>query len=322
MKRLISRLLAREQVIDVLRQADGARDARDWPTAAALYSEFLKDYPRRSDIWVQLGHSRKESGDVTGAKHAYEHAMSLAPKSADIHLQLGHAQKLLGDHVSAARSYTQALRLDETSASARKELSGAGLADGFLSLADKARAAADWPTAAQLYGTYLQLQPADAGVWIQLGHARKELGDLILAQQAYEGALRLKPDAIDAGLPLAHLLKKVGDTDGAVRQFARILEIDPTSSDAFQELTGFGWRELAISTVYENLPPARVARTWQNVSPGSLAIFTIASNNYMAHVRVFMESARNIYPEAHLFLCLTDREVDGALSTPRNARSY
>jgi cytochrome c-type biogenesis protein CcmH/NrfG len=50
--------------------------------------------PQRAPIWVQLGHARKESGDLPAAEAAYRRSLALAPDTADTHLQLGHVLKL------------------------------------------------------------------------------------------------------------------------------------------------------------------------------------------------------------------------------------
>lgn len=42
-----------------------------------------------------------------------------------------------------------------------------------------------------------------------------------------------------------------------------------------------------------------------------ITVFTIASNNYLAYVRVLMNSVRAAHPEARLCLCLADRPVSG-----------
>jgi len=42
----------------------------------------------------------------------------------------------------------------------------------------------------------------------------------------------------------------------------------------------------------------------------SIGVFTIASKNYLAYVRVLMESVARVHPEYQLFLCLAD-QVDG-----------
>ena len=89
-----------------LRQADQARDAREWSAAAVLYREFLSATPNRADIWVQYGHALKESG--IQAEAAYRQAISLDANIADFHLQLGHVLKLQGRIEEAHDAYQRA----------------------------------------------------------------------------------------------------------------------------------------------------------------------------------------------------------------------
>src|ERR1700722_416456 len=82
-------------------RADAARDRRDWLEACNLYEEYLASAPGDVAIWIQLGHARKESGNLAGAEIAYRRGLVLAPDDPDGHLQLGHALKLSGQHDEA-----------------------------------------------------------------------------------------------------------------------------------------------------------------------------------------------------------------------------
>ena len=94
------------------RQGDAARDRRDWPQAADRYQAALKADPARPNIWVQLGHSRKEAGDLKGAETAYFEAMRREPDNGDTHLNLGHVLKLGGRPAEAYAAYKRAVELE------------------------------------------------------------------------------------------------------------------------------------------------------------------------------------------------------------------
>lgn len=96
----------------LIKAGDQARDARNWLAAADAYDRALKIKPERADIWVQLGHARKESGDLTGAEAAYLQSLTLAPKVADTHLQLGHLRRLQKRLEDAAAHFLDAAELD------------------------------------------------------------------------------------------------------------------------------------------------------------------------------------------------------------------
>jgi len=112
----------RRAASEAVRKADGLRDARDWAGARQAYSEALSLDPGMQHIWVQLGHSAKESGDHAAADEAYRKAIELKPEDADAHLQLGHLLKLRGLIGPAIQSYGEALRLNPMLMDARSEM--------------------------------------------------------------------------------------------------------------------------------------------------------------------------------------------------------
>ena len=101
---------------------DAARDRRAWKAAARHYAASLELDPDRTDLWVQLGHACKESGDLAGAADAYRRAIAREPGNADTLLQLGHLFKLEQRWSEAAEAYMAALRLDFTLEDPAREL--------------------------------------------------------------------------------------------------------------------------------------------------------------------------------------------------------
>jgi cytochrome c-type biogenesis protein CcmH/NrfG len=81
----------------LIARADAMRDGRRWPDAAAAYQAVLDRAPQRAPIWVQLGHARKESGDLPAAEAAYRRAES----SGDDRVA-GPARDALADLVAGA----------------------------------------------------------------------------------------------------------------------------------------------------------------------------------------------------------------------------
>jgi GT2 family glycosyltransferase len=110
----------------LLSQADALRDAGRWAEAAEAYQSVLERTPNRPAIWVQLGHMRKESGDLVGAEAAYRRSLDLAPNLADTYLQLGHVLKLRGQRPAAVTAYAHALRVDRFLTPALTELIALG----------------------------------------------------------------------------------------------------------------------------------------------------------------------------------------------------
>ena len=96
----------RRMVARAAREAgDAARDRRDWAAATTQYQLYLAHHDEDAPLWVQLGHARKEAGDLPAAEQAYRRAQDIAPRDHDIALQLGHALKLQGRLGEATAAY-------------------------------------------------------------------------------------------------------------------------------------------------------------------------------------------------------------------------
>ena len=108
------------------RLGDEARDARRWAEACVHYERALATDATLDGIWVQLGHARKEVGDLPGAEAAYGRALALKPGVPDTHLQLGHLLKIAGRFDDAVKAYADATLLDPSLNDARAELATLG----------------------------------------------------------------------------------------------------------------------------------------------------------------------------------------------------
>ena len=232
---------------DTLAAGDAARDQRDWAAAAAHYQRHLNARPGHFAIWVQLGHALKETGQPVEALVAYSRALALNEADADLLLNLGHLHKLMGHRALAIEYYQRSARVD-SNIHARDELAQFGLtpipaaaqdapAPGAKSrsgqpslspaaarlralahrkshklrlLANQARDRLDWPTAAEQYRLYLKARPNDFAIWVQLGHALKESGQLHEALGAYGQAFSLDPHDADLLLHLGGLHEVMG----------------------------------------------------------------------------------------------------------------
>jgi tetratricopeptide (TPR) repeat protein len=106
-----------------------------------------------------------------------------------------------------------------------------------VSAGDRARDVRDWAAAVAHYQAYLTDNPADAGIWVQLGNCAKEAGDYAKSMTAYRSALGLRPDDADIHLQLGHLHKVMGRLNEAMIHYREALARDPSLSDARHEIT-------------------------------------------------------------------------------------
>jgi len=103
-------------------------------------------------------------------------------------------------------------------------------------LGNRARDRMDWSRAAYHYGVYLRNNPADAALWVQLGHVQKERGRLSAAAIAYQRALYMRPYDADLHLHVAHLHKRRREIPMAISALRRALELYPRFDAAREEL--------------------------------------------------------------------------------------
>uniref|UniRef100_B0T6Z4 Glycosyl transferase group 1 n=1 Tax=Caulobacter sp. (strain K31) TaxID=366602 RepID=B0T6Z4_CAUSK len=106
----------------------------------------------------------------------------------------------------------------------------------LIAAANAARARSDWRAAAKHYDAALRRDPHLGHVWIQLGHALKESGELSAADRAYHRAESLRPDDADAHLHLGHVAKLRGDVAGAIRSYLTAARLAPKAPHAIGEL--------------------------------------------------------------------------------------
>lgn len=76
---------------------DQARNKRQWSAAIEYYRRHLLLAPEDAAIWVQLGHSLKETGANRDAVCAYRTALEIRADDADLLLHLGNASIASGD---------------------------------------------------------------------------------------------------------------------------------------------------------------------------------------------------------------------------------
>src|ERR1700680_10998 len=96
----------------IIRDANAARDAKEYRKAALLYEQALRLVPENAAIHIQCGHMCKEAGDLANAEPHYLEAKRLTPDDPDLALQLGHFYKIAARPKEAELSYKRAIELD------------------------------------------------------------------------------------------------------------------------------------------------------------------------------------------------------------------
>ena len=123
--------------------------------------------------------------------------------------------------------------------------------ESVISCADRARETADWQLAARLYGKALERNPRNPPIWVQYGHALKEMGRLEAAEAAYRRAIAYDPRAANSYLQLGHVLKLQGRTDQATSAYLRAFVLDGSLIDPARELAALEWSEARLAELKE-----------------------------------------------------------------------
>jgi glycosyltransferase involved in cell wall biosynthesis len=132
----------------------------------------------------------------------------------------------------------------------------------LVAQADRHRDAKSWADAARDYGAALEHDAGMAHIWVQRGHALKEMGQREDAESAYLKALALQPEVADTHLQLGHLTKIMGRPQDAARYYLRCLELDPAHPDALREL------QAVTASGEARLPPEQLKAALRRVPGG------------------------------------------------------
>jgi len=100
---------------------------------------------------------------------------------------------------------------------------------------NQCRDARDWAGAVNAYTRHLAFNNTDQPIWVQLGHAWKEQGQLEEAAQAYQAAVDLNANDPDANTHLADILRRLGRGEEALAAYERANNAAP-NADAIRNI--------------------------------------------------------------------------------------
>lgn len=141
-----------------------------------------------------------------------------------------------------------------------------------LQAADLARDERDWNRAYQEYRKALALNPGLADIWVQHGHAAKELGRVDESIGLYKRALALSGETADTLLQLGHAYKLSGDRAAATAAYARSQALDPHQAHAAIELAAFGWSRSDLRQALADGAGETGGPTWPSLQNHSEAV--------------------------------------------------
>lgn len=150
-------------------------------------------------------------------------------------------------------------------------LSGGAFARSARRKGDLAREKKHWLVAAAHYQRHLRRRPRDYAIWVQLGHALKEAGQIGPASNAYAAAADLRPNEPDLMMSRGHLAKKSGDLPQASRFYLLAYQFGAVN-EANSELTSLLTAADAVRAVLPNDPFGLSSNVPQTEVPVSVAL--------------------------------------------------
>jgi tetratricopeptide (TPR) repeat protein len=236
--------------------------------ALTAYRTATRLKPSDADAWLHFSHLLARLGHRQEALGAFARTWVLGIRDTNLVAALidagGHEMAVVRQAIATQgrelsldpellASQLESFFPDGSVSTAHGENSGQGAAGADLSRANRARDARQWSEAAQDYERYLKLNPHDAPIYVQYGHALKEAGQLAAAISAYREAARLSPTDFDPWLHLAHLLRRTGPREDSLRAFARTWLLGHRNADLVEAMKNTaGYRLNEVRNAFES----------------------------------------------------------------------
>jgi len=110
------------------------------------------------------------------------------------------------------------------------------IGNAVRSFGDKARDARQWTQAVEYYSAFLEQNPEEFEIWVQLGNCLKEAGRHEKSLEAYETAIAKNDTNADAYLQKGHILKILGRFSDAYEAYAKSFLHNPHGNPAYGEM--------------------------------------------------------------------------------------
>lgn len=228
--------------------ADVALEKRDARAALARLEALGPIADKSAPLVNRRGLALELSGELEGARRAYERAGELDATFAQGHVNLGRLLRDAGRHVQAEGAFGRALQAAPgaheawlgrgLSRIAQGDLVGGALdleqaralapeaSEPLIALADLDAARGRRAQAIDRYRAALLLAPEHAVAWLKLGNALMRDGAAGEAKKAYERAIECDGELAAAHNGLGAARMALGDTDGALAALTTAVRLD------------------------------------------------------------------------------------------------
>jgi len=211
------------EIESIYRAADDALDNNDAARAASLFRRLVRREPKEPLFRWKLGYALVESKKFDRAVDELRRAIRLDPKNVAAWGCLGRAFVGLQKWPAAEDAFRRRLSFKESP-------------QQYVFLANVLVRRKKYADAAQCCEQAIVLDPSFGEAYLNLGVARRHLGQLKKASAAFERAIELDPNYSVAHRELGMTHLKLGDTTAARSEFVKCLDADPTDQLCVQML--------------------------------------------------------------------------------------
>lgn len=240
---------AKEQLGELLRQAEENIDRRDYAAAIAAYQQASQIDPENPRIYSGIGYLQIQQANYQAAIAAYRQAIDLDPRNVPFRYGLAFSLVSSGSLQEATAVYQELIRMAPAEADAYLGLGGifiqqedyAGALETYEQLVTRDPRNSEaiealgnlyvlqerYDDARDAYERSLQIRPSGSA-YQGLGEICQTEGDADCAYDAYSQAVAIDSDNAQALLGLAQILSDRGETERAQPYYVRAADADPT----------------------------------------------------------------------------------------------
>ncbi len=209
----------------MLTRAQGAVISRDFPTAARLYKQLLKDDPSNVDYLKELGSIYVKNGEDAKAIPYYEQIITFYPHYIDAMTSLGAIYRRL-------KRYEESIEILE-----RAVDEGRQSADVNYNLGFTYREMGNWDDAIEAFSSVVNENPSDVLAYNHLGAIYLEKKDYQKSIAAFRRGLQIDPNHPILNYNLARCFDKAKMYSDAIRCYENALKAKPDWVDAIKDFS-------------------------------------------------------------------------------------
>jgi tetratricopeptide (TPR) repeat protein len=274
-----------DDIIGLLRTADGLQQKGDAAKAAATYEQILKLNPKLSEPIVKLAEL------YAGPLHDQPKALEFAKKARQLQPNDPQIATIAGRIAFKSANFTWAYSLLQESVRKNRDDTGA-LSDFALAAYACGRVAEARKAMERVAGGDASKSNGDAARFLRMTALEQPSPESIAAESEIEDALKTKPDYVPALMAKAALQTQRGNGDAAVDIYSRVIELYPDFAPAQKRLAAlYSTKPDRIAKAYDLAIKARKSLPNDPELARTLARISFERKEFGYAVQLFQQSA-------------------------------